>query len=118
MKFTSEIQALINSPEDLENLYQMARQSNEEPEFRSDLQELYEKSPENLGLSIWHARFQQAPLPKAKRAINWGLAVILGIITGLILWGLSDPALVFSANNNMPYIALLWAPVAAIFTMG
>ena len=57
MKYTSNIQASSSSPDDLESLYQSARQANEEAEFRSDFQEVYEKSPDNLLLAAWNARF-------------------------------------------------------------
>lgn len=112
MKYIPEIQASVNSPDQLESLYQIARQANEEPEFRSDLQEMYQKSPENLLLSAWHSRFEHLPLPKPKRATNWGLAVVLGIITGLILWAISDPQWIFL--DKIPFILILWAPIATI----
>ena len=115
MKFVSEIQTAINDPERLESLYQNSRQANEEAEFRVDLQEVYEKSPDNLLLSAWHTRFEHLPLPKPKRATNWGLAVVLGVITGLILWIISDPQWIFL--DQIPYILILWAPIATIPTL-
>jgi len=115
MKFITEIQAGINDPEQLENLYQLSKQSNEEAEFRADLQELYEKSPGNLLLSAWHSRFEHLPLPKPKRTTNWGLAAVLGIITGLILWGISSPQWVF--NDQIPYLLFLWSPIATITSL-
>ncbi len=115
MKFASEIQAVSTDPERLEDLYQLARQSSEEAEFRVDLQEVYEKSPGNLLLSAWYTRFEHLPLPKPKRATNWGLAVVLGVITGLILWVISDPQWIFL--DQIPYILILWAPIATIPTL-
>lgn len=115
MKFLTEIQAAANDPERLENLYQLSRQSNEEIEFRADLQEVYEKSPDNLLLTAWHTRFEHLPLPKPKRVTNWALAVVLGVITGLILWVISDPKWIFI--DQIPYILLLWAPIATIPTL-
>jgi hypothetical protein len=112
MKYLPEIQASINSPEHLESLYQIAKQSNEEPEFRSDLQEIYQKSPDNILLSAWHSRFEHLPLPKPKRATNWGLALIIGIITGLILWAVSNPELIF--RGRIPFFLLFWAPITTI----
>jgi hypothetical protein len=112
MKYIPEIQASINSPDQLESLYQVARQANEEPEFRSDLQEMYQKSPNNILLLAWHSRFDHFPLPKPKRATNWGLAVVLGIVTGLILWAISNPQWIFL--DQIPYILVLWSPIATI----
>jgi hypothetical protein len=112
MKFTSEIQATINDPQQMETLYQQAIQSGQEEEFRLDLQETYEKSPENLLLSAWHLRFEHQPLSKPKRVTHWGLAVIFGLITGLLMWVVSDPTWLFL--DQVPYILILWAPIAAI----
>ena len=115
MKYIPEIQASINSPDQLESLYKIARQTNEEPEFRADLLEMFQKSPENILLSAWHSRFEHFPLPKPKRATNWGLAVVLGVITGLILWAISDPKLTFL--DQLPYLLVFWAPIATIPTI-
>jgi len=115
MKFLTEIQAASNDPERLENLYQDSKQASEETEFRVDLQEVYEKSPDNLLLSAWHTRIEHLPLPKPKRATNWVLAVVLGVITGLILWVISDPQWLFL--DQYPYLLLLWAPIATIPTL-
>jgi hypothetical protein len=115
MKYLPEIQASINSPDQLENLYQVAKQANNEAEFRSDLQEMYQKSPDNLLLSAWHSRFEFHPLPKAKRTTNWGLALIVGIITGLILWSVSSPDILF--RHQVPFFVLFWAPIVAIPTI-
>jgi len=115
MKYISEIQDVINSPEQLESLYQLARQANEEPEFRSDLYNLYEKSSDNLLLSAWHSRFEHSPLPKVRRHTNWGLAVVLGVITGLIMWAISTPQ--WLVLDQIPYLVLLWAPIATLLTL-
>jgi hypothetical protein len=112
MKYTSDIQAANNNPQQMENLYQQAIQSDQEGEFRLDLKEAYEKSPENLLLSAWHLRFEHQPLPKPRRVTNWGLAVIFGLITGLLMWVVSDPTWLFL--DQVPYIFILWAPIAAI----
>jgi hypothetical protein len=115
MKYVSDIQSLSNSPEGLENLYQQARKSGEEPEFREDLLETFQKTPDNMLLSAWKTRFEHAPLPKARRATNWVLAVIFGVITGLLLFIISNPDYLF--YHSVPYIAIFWAPIAAIPAM-
>lgn len=115
MKFIPDIQASINDPERLENLYQLSRGSGDEAEFRADLHEVYEKSPDNLLLAAWHSRFEHLPLTKPKRTTNWGLAVVLGAITGLILWLVSNPDWVLP--NQIPYLLLVWAPIATILTL-
>jgi hypothetical protein len=115
MKYSADIQSALNDPHKLEELYQLSKQANEEADFRADLQLEYDKSPENLLLSAWQARFEHLPLAKAKRVIHWGLVVVLGVITGLILWAISDPRLMFL--DQVPYIVLLWAPIATIPTL-
>ncbi len=115
MKFTPEIQAAAQDPEQMELLYQRAVHLNQETEFRTDLQAENEKSPDNLLLSAWYTRFEHQPLSKGRRYINWGLAAVLGVITGLLLWSISDPKLVII--QNFPYIGLLWAPIATLPTL-
>jgi hypothetical protein len=112
MKYTSDIQAAMNDPAQLENLYQQSVQSGQEAEFRLDLQENYEKSPDNLLLSAWHLRFEHVPLTKSRRVTNWALAVIIGLITGLLMWAISDPTWLFL--DQVPYIVILWSPIAVI----
>ncbi len=112
MKYLPEIKASINSPEQLEELYLVAKQANDELEFRADLIEVYQNSPDNLLLSAWHTRFEHHPLSKPKRASNWGLALIVGIITGLILWAVSSPDLLF--RHQVPFFLSFWAPIVAI----
>lgn len=115
MKYLTEIQASTNSPDQLEELYQTAKGMNEESEFRSDLLEVYEKSPDNLLLSAWHSRFEHLPLPKTRRATHWGLAVVLGVVTGLILWAVSNPTWLFM--GQVPYLLVVWSPIATIPTL-
>ncbi len=115
MKYTPEIQSALASPDNLEEIYQAARQANNEAEFRADMQQAYEGAPDNLLLAAWHARFAYLPLAKVRRSTNWLLAVALGIITGLILWQVSDPTWLFV--NQIPYLMVLWAPIATIPTM-
>jgi hypothetical protein len=112
MKYITEIQTAANDPNKLEDLYQLSKKADEEPEFRNDLDQVFEKTPDNLLLSAWRARFTHLPLPKPKRATHWGLAVVLGVITGLILWAISDFQWLFL--DTIPYFMLLWAPIAAI----
>ena len=112
MKYTDDIQAASNDPERLEQLYQASRQANEEAEFRTDLQEFIDKTPDNLLLSAWHSRFTHHPMPKTRRTTHWGLAAAFGVITGLILWAISDFQFLFL--DKIPYFFILWAPIASI----
>ena len=115
MKYLTEIQASINSPNQMEELYQNAKGLNEEAEFRTDLQVVSDKSPDNLLLSAWRSRFEHQPMPKTRRATNWALAVGLGVITGLILWAVTNPDWLFL--GMIPSFVLIWSPIVAIPTM-
>ena len=48
MKYSTDIQLATADAERMENLYQQAQQSNEEAEFRQDLQEAFSKTQDNL----------------------------------------------------------------------
>ena len=118
MKYSPDIQKSQNEPAHLENLYQTARQAGEEAEFRADLSNLYQQSPDNLLYAAWYYRLQALPEAKARRAINWLLAIILGIITGLLFGMLFDQQnqpLVFL--DTLPYLFLLGAPIATLLAM-
>lgn len=115
MKYITEIQSALSDPEKLEVLYQAARRENQEDEFRLDLQTVYENSPDNLLLSAWRARFTHVPLSKPRRPIKWGFAVGLGVVTGLILWAVSDPLWRFL--DLQPYFLLFWAPITTILAV-
>ena len=113
MKYLVEIQDVITNPEGLEDLFQRSRQTNEEAEFRADLQEMFEKTPDNLLLSAWHSRLARLTLTtKPKRTTHWVVALVLGVITGLLLWAISDFNILFV--DTLPYFLLLWAPIATI----
>ena len=73
MKYETEIQGAIDAPEQLENLYQLSRQSNEEAEFRADLVEdidtsriLWEKQD-----LLRHDPDKLAQLILASRYLGW-----------------------------------------------
>jgi hypothetical protein len=112
MKYLTDIQTANNDPVKLEELYQASIQAKEEGEFRNNMQAAFESSPGNLLFSAWHSRFDHLPVPKARRTTQWGMAIVLGIITGLVLWAISGSDMLYL--GKVPYIALLWAPIATI----
>jgi len=115
MKYILEIQAASTDPEKMENIYSVALQANEEAEFRSDLQLEFENSPDSLLLSAWNSRFAHQPMAQPRRVIKWGIAVALGIITGLILWAISDQNWMF--HDQYPYFILFWAPITTLLVL-
>src|SRR5205085_12321910 len=66
----------------------------------------------------WHYRLQST-LEEPRRwegiSANWKLAIPLAILNGLTLWALSAPGLTFI--NQMPWLALLAAPITAGFVI-
>jgi hypothetical protein len=92
MDLDKEILAVKSSPQELEQLYQKAQQGGQTEDFQSLIETCHEDDPDNLLFAAWFYRFQQAAVTsvKERRAVNWALAVALGILTGLIFWVLSD----------------------------
>ena len=115
MKYILEIQAASTDPEKMENVYSVAQQANEEAEFRTDLQLEFENSPDNVLLAAWNSRFAHQPMAQPRRVIKWGIAVALGIVTGLILWAISNPFWLF--HDQLPYFILFWAPITTLFVL-
>lgn len=118
MKYRSDIQAASATPLLLEELYQTAQRQNETLEFAQDLSACYEAAPDNLLYAAWYYRLQKSKAElreKARKNINWLLAVPLGILTGLIFWSISDASL--ESASHIPYLFILWAPIASLFAL-
>ena len=118
MKYLSDIQSASTTPQALEELYQTAQRRNETPEFRADMLACYEAAPDNLLYAAWYYRLEQAttdPREKTRKSINWVLAIPLSILTGLLFWSLSDARL--ESASHLPYLFILWAPIATLFAL-
>jgi hypothetical protein len=109
------IRAAGNTPEQLEQLYQAARRARRAGQFTQDLNTLYQESSENVLYAAWHYRLQQGAPEDwlARVSSHWRLAILMSVLLGLILWGLSDPNLVI--GNQVPYVVILGAPIIALF---
>jgi hypothetical protein len=115
MDLIPEIQASKNDPQKLELLYQSAQRENQADVFQSALLSCYQEDPDNLLYAAWFYRFQQiAGTEKINhRAVNWILAVLLSILTGLIFWVLSDfENLIYL--DHLPILALGWSAIATM----
>ncbi|HEY7350763.1 MAG TPA: hypothetical protein VH599_20805 [Ktedonobacterales bacterium] len=108
------IRAAQNAPEQLEHLYQAARRAHRAGQFAQDINALYQESSENVLYAAWHYRLQQSTQEEwfSRIGSNWRLAILMSVLLGLILWGLSDPSLVI---NAIPYLAFIGAPIIALF---
>jgi hypothetical protein len=109
------IRAAHNDPEPLEQLYQVARRAHRTGQFAQDLNTLFQESPENMLYAAWHYRLQQSTPEDwfTRVSAHWRLAILMSVLLGLVLWGISDPSLVFA--NHAPYLAVLGAPIIALF---
>lgn len=108
------IQAAAAAPEQLEQLYQSARQAHADAQFTSDIQSAYRAAPDNLLYAAWYYRLQHDLAGISwRQSANWALAVPLSVLLGLIIWALSDPTWIFL--QHVPYIVFLWSPIAALF---
>ena len=113
MSYDARIQAAESDPQQLEQLFQVARRSDQVQDFRAAVQALHEATPENVLLTAWVYRLQslEEETDKPKRSINWGAAIPLSVLTGLVLWALSSES--FTVRGDMPQVFLWWSPVAA-----
>ena len=115
MNLIPEIQAAINDPQKLEQLYQAAQGEGQTEDFQSALLACYEEKPDNLLYAAWFFRFQQTAESalKHRREVNWALAIPLSILTGLIFWLLSDFE-TFTYLDHLPHLAFWWSPIATM----
>ncbi len=112
MNLIPEIQAAKNDPQKLEQLYQAAQQGRQTENFQSALLSCYKETPDNLLYAAWFYRLGQTTR-KTRRGVNWFLAALLSILTGLIFWALSDfNTLIFL--DHLPHLALWWSPIATM----
>lgn len=114
MEFDGEIRAAESNPQQLEAIYQVARQSDQIGTFRNALIARYETAPDNVLLAAWYYRLKNGAedAPKPART-NWLIAVPLSIVTGLIFWALSDVENLL-VHDLLPHLLLWWSPVATM----
>jgi hypothetical protein len=114
MDYSKAIESALDNPQALEALYQSAQEHKGELTFRDAIEAGFERNPNNLLLAAWHYRLQEArrELRQQPHAANWKLAIPLGILTGLLLWILSNPRLDFP--TSIPFPLLIWAPLGAL----
>lgn len=112
--YAEAIQSASSAPQQLEQLFQSARQAHADTQFTADMLAAYRASPDNLLYAAWYYRLQHA-LPGAMRRASghWLIAVPLSVLLGLVLWLLSDPK--WSFVRLIPYILFLWSPITALF---
>ncbi len=102
-----------DNPEQLESLYQQMRSSGATAVFAAELETAYSADPQNLLLAAWHYRLKHATADAdSARSINWGVAVPIAVVLGLLFWLLFDPNEMFL--DSVPLILIFWAPLTAV----
>jgi hypothetical protein len=121
MPYLKEITTNKNNPQQLEMLYQAAQSKQDSDQFSIDLNTCFMGEPDNLLLQAWHYRLLNTIEGLKERkgvGVNWKLATPMAIANGLTLWALSDPRLTFlHSPRKIPFLALLAAPIVALFVM-
>lgn len=107
-----------SDPERLEALYRTARagRPGDADRFREALLASYREFPTNPLYAAWYYRLEQ-PIAESgmvgrASAADWRLAIPISIVLGLIYFALSDPS--WTVVRHVPYLAILWAPLAAL----
>ncbi|MBT8400038.1 MAG: hypothetical protein KJO98_06155, partial [Rhodothermia bacterium] len=118
MNLSDQIRKASDNPEGLERLYHDALEAGSGDSFQENMLAAYRERPENVLLAAWYHRLESSepisqPVTEAHRP--WARAILIGLLTGLALWAVSDPDLVLL--GEFPYLALLWSPIAAVSAM-
>jgi hypothetical protein len=123
MSYLETVRNLSADPEGLERAYGQAVRSGAEAEFAEAIEGQYAQSGENLLLAAWHYRFAYAAKQVKGRVIQWGWALPVGLLNGLLLWLLSDgerftlETVVPQSGDDfflIPLVTLLAAPITAL----
>jgi hypothetical protein len=116
--YTEQIRAAHDNPEQLEQLYQEARRAHRAAQFAQDIHALHQEAADDLLYAAWHYRLQQPAHEDwlARVSGHWRLAIVMSVVLGLVLWGLSDPHL--AIDGQVPSLAFLGAPIIALFVSG
>lgn len=121
LDYLAAIHDAHSDPARLEALYQEARGSGgasagASERFREALLASYNEFPGNPLYAAWFYRLQYAPASavgvRPAAPANWSLAIPISIVLGLVYFALSD--LTWRVARGIPYLALLWAPLAAL----
>ncbi|MCU0508335.1 MAG: hypothetical protein MUC34_08025, partial [Anaerolineae bacterium] len=122
MSYLEIVRNLSADPEGLERVYGQAVRSGAEAEFAEALEGHYAQAGDNLLLAAWHYRLAYAAKQAKGRVIQWGWALPVGLLNGLLLWLLSDTERFAIEINNpitgqphylFPAVLLLLGPLTA-----
>jgi hypothetical protein len=123
MSYLETVRNLSADPEGLERAYGQAVKSGAEAAFAEAVEGQYAQSSDNLLLAAWHYRLAYAAKQVRGRVIQWGWALPVGLLNGLLLWLLSDTerfsieTVVPQSGEDfflIPLVLLLAAPISAL----
>lgn len=126
MSYLDSIITHSEDAEQLEQLYQGARNKGETAAFKEAIEDIHTESPENLLFAAWFHRLKYTANQAKSFAIGWVWVVPLAVVNGLLFWWLSDFArftIEITAFNQrttydaLPAIALWAAPLSAAFVL-
>lgn len=114
MSYAEQIETLHNDPQQLETLFQTARQAEESAAFADALRARFAAAPENLLYAAWYYRLAGEGSAPPDRAVerHWRTAIPLSLLCGLIFWSLSDLNRLMLLDH-MPTLLVVWAPISA-----
>ena len=117
MSYADRIQSALHDPRALEKMYRTAVQFGEQGAFRESIEQAWRVAPDNLLLGAWYYRLQPEESAYNEGASRWKKAVLFAVLTGLLFWTLSDFNRLTIAGGDVPYLVLVWAPLAATITL-
>ncbi|CAN5466450.1 hypothetical protein BH10CHL1_BH10CHL1_10540 [soil metagenome] len=109
-----------NDARQLEASYQAARQTGATAAFAAEIDAAYRAQPDNLLYAAWHYRLAGlSETMKPPSANHWKIAIGLSVLCGFVFWLLSGVDQLFGAAqlNDLPFLAVAGAPIAAGFVM-
>jgi hypothetical protein len=126
MSYEETISALGGDAEQLEALYQGARQAGETAAFQQAIDANYTTAPDNLLYAAWFHRLKYGAEQVKSFTIVWGWVIPLALLNGLLFWWLSDEQRYVvrivgaprgEPTDYFPTIVLLAGPIAAAFML-
>jgi len=116
--YRQTIEEHTSQPEELEAVYGRAVQEGQAGNFAAAMEAHFVEQPDNLLLAAWHYRLAASVSAASRWTTNWGAAILLAVINGLLLWVLSGQqwAIEHPARDIL-LVLLLWAPISAVMVM-
>ncbi len=117
MVYVEQLRQYGQSPRQIEELYQQARQQGQVAEFTQSVQLLHAEDTDQLLIQAWVYRLAgNTEDQRTDSNPNWPVAIGVSIVSGLLFWFLADEERLI-LSNEFPLFFLAAAPIAAFFVM-